>query len=61
MCARPFEGDEPEFGGCKINYVADLWVVFQHASSARAARAKGKVIDMKIMTIAIRRVVLPSG
>ena len=22
ICARPFEGDEPEFGGCKIKYVA---------------------------------------
>jgi len=22
MCARPFEGDELQFGGCKIKYVA---------------------------------------
>ena len=23
MCARPFEGDEPEFGGRKVKYVAN--------------------------------------
>jgi hypothetical protein len=66
MCARPFEGDEPEVvvrsnmllmigrgfepGGKGAR--GDLWVVFQHASSERATRAKGRSIDMKIMTIA---------